>query len=261
MMLLTSQNYHSKEANKIFMSNSQYKDFLKCEAYAMAKLNGWMEPTPAAFGVGSYVHAAMEGTLDEYRAEHAEHIFNSKGKPYAEYDKADEMVRVLQADPFIRFILQGQKEVIMTANFAGAPWKIRIDNYNPEKKRFADLKTMKSIRDKHWHDKYGYVSFVEFYGYVTQMAIYAEIERIWSGRDEWLEPLIVAVSKEDVPDKEVIGFTENDLQTELDQIEMNMPRILSVKKGLEEPERCGKCRYCRETKQVRKIIHYSDLLA
>jgi len=261
MILLDSRNYHSIEANKVFMSNSQYKDFIKCEAYAMAKLKGWKEPESDAFGVGSYVHAAIEGTLEEYKVEHAETIFNSKGKPYAEYSKADDMIRALKSDPFIMFILQGQKEVIMTANFAGAPWKVKVDNYNPDRKRFADLKTVKSIREKYWHDKYGYVSFVEMYGYITQMAIYAEVERIWSGRDEWIEPLIVAISKEDIPDKEVIGFTDSDLQYEFEQIEQNMPRILAVKKGIEEPNRCGKCRYCRETKQLRRIVHYTDLLA
>ncbi|MCY9512380.1 PD-(D/E)XK nuclease-like domain-containing protein, partial [Paenibacillus larvae] len=31
--------------------------------------------------------------------------------------------------------------------------------------------------------------------------------------------------------------------------------------GHEEPIRCEKCRYCRETKKLNSIIHYSELLA
>ena len=49
-MFLTESNYYSPEANKEFLSVSQYKDFIGtwakpgCEARAMAKLNGeWEE--------------------------------------------------------------------------------------------------------------------------------------------------------------------------------------------------------------------------
>lgn len=259
MLTLTNQNYHSIEANKEYMSNSQYKDFLSCEAKAMAKLNGWHEPTSDALMIGSYVHAAIEGALDEFKAEHPE-IFKSNGGMYAEFVKADELIRVLKSDPFVMFALQGKKEIIMTAGFAGAQWKIKIDSHNPEKGRFADIKTVKSIRDKYWDSERGYVSFVEAYKYDTQMAIYAEIEKRWSSRDNWLKPLIVAVSKEDVPDKEVIGFDENDIERELETIASNMPHIMAVKNGHEEPSRCEKCRYCRQSKKLSGITHYLDLV-
>lgn len=260
MLILTNQNYHSEEANKQYMSNSQYKDFIACESKALAKINGWIESTPSAFGVGSYVHAAFEGTLESYKLEYADMIYNAKGQPYAEYNKADQMIRVIKSDPFCMFILQGQKEVIMTAEFAGAKWKIKQDSYNPDKSIFADIKTVKSIHDKYWDNERGYVSFVEAYKYDTQMAIYAEIEKRWAGRENWLKPLIVAVSKEDVPDKEVIGFDDNDIERELETIASNMPRIISVKTGMEEPNRCEKCRFCRESKQLKGITHYLDLL-
>lgn len=44
-MILTSENYYSTEADKEYLSVSQYKNFVGslgrpgCEAYAMAKLN------------------------------------------------------------------------------------------------------------------------------------------------------------------------------------------------------------------------------
>ena len=37
-MKLTDLNYYSQNANKEYMSYSQFKDFIKCPAYAMAKL-------------------------------------------------------------------------------------------------------------------------------------------------------------------------------------------------------------------------------
>lgn len=42
-MILTNENYYSQEANKAYMSVSQYKSFLECEACAMAQINGEYE--------------------------------------------------------------------------------------------------------------------------------------------------------------------------------------------------------------------------
>lgn len=259
-MILTSQNYHSNEANRHYMSNSQFKEFEECEAKAMAKLNGaYIAPSNEAFLFGSYVHAYVEGTLDDFKQNTPE-LFTAKGTLYAKYEQADAMIQTLDADPFIQFVLQGQKEVIMTAELFGAPWKIKVDVYNPERKRIIDLKTVKDIRGKHWDKEYGaYVSFIEFYKYIRQMAIYAEIERIYTKSDIWIEPLIVAVSKEDVPDKEIIGFDPKRLQIELDEVEQKMEHVLAVKKGEISPERCERCNYCKRTKQLRSITHYSDL--
>ena len=57
-MLLTQANYFSKEAERDFMSRSQYKEYLECEAKQEAKLRGeWDDGTNIAFEVGSYVHS------------------------------------------------------------------------------------------------------------------------------------------------------------------------------------------------------------
>lgn len=259
-MILTSQNYHSLEADRFYMSNSQFKAFEECEAQAMAKLSGaYIAPFNENFLLGSYVHAYVEGTLDEFK-ENTPELFNAKGQLFAKYENANAMLDTIRNDEFIQFLLQGQKEIIITANMFGAPWKVRMDIYNPERGRIIDLKTVKGIRDKYWNKEYGYYeSFIEHYKYVRQMAVYAEIERIYNGREDWLEPLIIAVSKENVPDKEVIGFDPDRLQIELNEIAEKMPRILAVKKGHESPSRCGQCNYCKRTKKLRGITHYSEL--
>jgi len=263
---LTNENYHSIEANREFMSVSQYKDFAACEAMAMAKLDGWTEPPNDALLVGSYVHAGVEGpaALFLFREQHPEIISSkgpTKGELKADFRHADVMLQTLRDDPFAMFVLDGQKEVIKKAELFGVPWKIKIDAYAPEKGRLADLKTVASIRSRHWSTRYGcWVSFVEFYDYLLQMAVYCEVERIAEGRDEWLEPLMVAVSKEEIPDKAVIRFDEVRLRMELELLEQQLPRIMDVKTGIAEPTRCEKCRYCRETKQLSGTIHFSELI-
>lgn len=260
-MELNSQNYHSLEANRHYMSNSQLKDFEDCEAAAMAKLSGeYIAPSNDAFLFGSYVHAYVEGTLDEFK-ENTPELFNSKGELYAKYETAGTMIETIKRDPFIQFVLQGQKEIIMTADMFGAPWKIKVDVLNLDRGRIVDLKTVKGIYTKHWNTSQGvYESFVEHYKYIRQMAVYVEVERLNSGRDGWLEPLIVAISKETVPDKEVIGFDDGRLQMELEETERLMQRVLSVKHGHEPPISCGRCNYCKRKKMLRGIIHYNDLI-
>lgn len=263
MLQLKRDNYFTLEADQQYMSVSQYKNFLKCEAATLAKIKGeYVEPKSDALLLGSYVHAWLDGTIEEFK-EHNPEIFSSKGKTKGElkaaYQNANQMIQVLEEDPFIMFALQGEKEVVQTAELFGVPWKIRMDVYNPEKGRIADLKTVKGIYEKYWFDG-SYVSFVEAFGYITQMAVYSEVERLNRGGADWLESYLVAVSKEDPPDKAIITIDNDRLALELEEVENKIDRIAAVKYGKEEPKRCEKCDYCRRTKKVSGVIHYLDLV-
>lgn len=245
------------------MSVSQFKSFLKCEAAAIAKLNGEYEgPKSDALLLGSYVHSWLEGTTEEFKTNNPE-IFSSrgatKGRLKSEYQNANKMIQVLESDPFCMMALEGQKEVIMTGELFGLPWKIRMDVYNPKQGRFADLKTVKAIHEKVWHEDYGYCSFVEAYGYIIQLAVYSEIESQNRG-GEWLESFIVAVSKEAIPDKAIITVDHERLQEELNFVGSKIERIQAVKSGELEPKRCEKCEYCRKTKMITNVIHYMELI-
>ena len=77
--LLTSKNYFSQNANKMYMSVSQYKDFAECEVLAMAKLNGeYVEKKSKALLIGSYIDAYFSNELDEFKAENPQ-IFKKDG--------------------------------------------------------------------------------------------------------------------------------------------------------------------------------------
>lgn len=263
LIKLDDENYYSKEADLQYMSVSQFKSFLKCEAATMAKLIGkYEQPKTDALLIGNYVHAWIDGTIEKFKEENPE-IFSSrgstKGQLKSQYQNANDMIQTLSDDPFCMMALEGEHEVIMTAELFGVQWKSKIDVYNPDNGRFADLKTVKSIREKIWRDDLGYCSFVEAYGYITQMAIYSEIERLNRGGKR-LENYIVAVSKEPVPDKAVITIDEERLEQELEYVAEKVERIKAVKEGLEKPHSCGSCPYCRRTKMITSVLHYSELI-
>ena len=262
-MLLTQANYFSKDAERDFMSRSQYKGYLECEAKQEAKLRGeWDDGTNIAFEVGSYVHSWCQGTQRELVSSHP-NMFKWDLSLKAEYILADKMIECLKGDEFVLYCLEGSKEKIITFEMFGCWWKVMLDVQNNERRRIVDLKTTRSITERVWDEELRKkVSFVEAYQYPLQMAIYTEGERISEGRPEgdYSEFLIVAVSKEKQPDKAIINMTDNArLSVELAEVEVNMPRILAVKAGLEEPVRCEECSYCRSTKQLTKAIHYSEL--
>ena len=66
-MVLTAENYYSKEANKEYMSVSQYKDFagtygkMACEFSAVEKLEErWEQKKTTPLLVGSYVDSYLK---------------------------------------------------------------------------------------------------------------------------------------------------------------------------------------------------------
>lgn len=259
---LNNQNYHSNEANREYLSVSQFKSFMECEAKTMAKLRGaYTEPSSNALLVGSYVHAAFESdeAFQQFIEENNGAIFKARGGKYADFETADRMIEALKNDPFAMFALEGEKEQIYTANLFGADWKIKVDSINHDRKTFADIKTTQDLHKRYWSEKYNdWVSFVEAWDYVLQMAVYRRVLQECLGQT--YTPYIVAVTKENPPNKAIIHFDETRFDFEYEYIEMKMERVLEVKSGKAEPVRCEKCDYCRSTKKLNNTIEVGELI-
>ena len=263
MLLLTQDNYHSIAANLDYMSRSQYAGFVyECEAKEIAKLDDvWVDVPTTAQQVGQYVHSWSAGTQDEFMMNHRT-MFTKALTLRADYLVANTMIECLQEDPFVMSYLDGEKEKIMTSEMYGTPWKIMINVQSIVPRRIVDLITTRSIIGKVWDEAtMTYVSFVELYKAPLKAAIYAEVERLAMGRaaEDWSEFMMVAVSKENYPDKAVINMTNpTRLAAELAVVQANMPRLIALKAGLEEPIRCETCNYCRSTKVLNKVIQYAE---
>lgn len=110
-MELTRDNYYSLEADREYMSCSQYQLFEECEAKAMAILEGrWVRKETEAFLVGNFFHTAFESpeAHEQFIIEHEDVIF-TKGKTpklKAPYEKAEEMISVAMSDPLIRSFVE-----------------------------------------------------------------------------------------------------------------------------------------------------------
>lgn len=263
-MVLTAENYYSKEANKEYMSVSQYKDFagtygkMACEFSAIEKLEErWAQKKTTPLLVGSYVDSYFEGTVGEFKKETPE-IFTRDGGLKAPYIQADKIIERMERDPLFMMYMSGKKQVIMTAELFGTKWKIKIDSY-AEGIAITDLKVVESITKPKWVRDIGYLDFIRYWGYDIQGAIYQEV--VYRNTGLRLPFYIAAGTKEEEPNIEVIQVTQNYLDEAKNMVEMNMPRILRVKNGEVEPDRCEMCDCCRHTKVLKRPISITNLVA
>ncbi len=259
---LNHKNYYSLGMDRQYMSVSLLKKFDQCEADAMAYLKGEYTSFPtAAMLVGSYTHAAFESDEEfaKFKEKHNSSIFKKRGGKYADYEQADLMIETLKSDQFAMFAMEGEKEQIYTANVFGIDWKMKVDSVNHERKLFTDLKTTRNIHERSWSEKYdGWVSFIERWDYILQVAMYRKIIEANTGK--LYTPYIVAVSKEKIPNKAVIYFDESRFDFEYEWVQMKLERINDVRSNEVDPIRCEKCDYCKSTKKLSEPIEVGELI-
>lgn len=253
---LTNASYYTPEANQLFFSVSQVKDFLKCEAYAMAKISGeWVEPPTPAMLIGSYVDSYFEGTLEEFTAAHPE-IFKKDGTLKSDFVKAEEIIKKINNSELFMKCMSGEKQVIMTGNVFEVPWKIKIDSYIPHQ-AIVDLKVVAKLRDISYKNGFKQ-SFIEKWGYDLQLGIYQEVVKQNTG--EVLDCIIAGVDKQEYSDIDCILIPNEQLEFARNQLRWKMERIINVKNHNEEPKRCGICDYCRATKKLERLILPDELI-
>jgi len=261
--MLTHENYHSQESRKRYLSASQYKDFcgsaglLGCEAMTMAKIRGdyECEATPAMV-MSSFVDAHFSSSLELFQGKNPG-IYTKIGDLRSQFKRAVEIIQRLEADEYFMKYMSGEKQVIMTAEMLGTEWKIAIDSYIKDV-AIVDLKVMKSLTEAHWVKDAGYMSFVTYYGYDLQAAIYQKVVEINTGKV--LPFYIAGASKEKEPDLEIIGIDNQTLRNAYIEIEENIGRILQLKSGEIEPDSCGVCDYCKSIKVLSRPRHYTELI-
>lgn len=280
-MELTRDNYYTPEADWEYMSCSQYQSWCECEARTMAKLQGrWTDPDTEAFLVGNYFHTHFEGpeAHEQFIRDNFDKIFKTKvikgkkGAPdqtvitgkYAPYEQADKMIETAENDPLIKSLidLPGENEKIMTGSLFGIPWRIRVDKYVAAGRMILDWKTVANISELKWNDAFhDKVTFIDNYGYMMRAAVYTEIEKQYANSKDDANFIIVALSKQDPPDKDALYLNHRQrYDYELEEIRRKIPMIQMVKEGRAKPSRCGCCAYCRSTKVLSAIRPYYTLM-
>ncbi len=250
---LTMENYHSTCNNRDYMSYTQFKQFMDCEAAALALINGeWEEPQTTAMIFGSYVDAYFSGKIDQFKFENPD-IFKRDGELKAEYLQANIIIQRIESSEAMMKYLTGEMQVIKTGLIAGVPFKIRMDSYKAGQ-FICDLKVMRDFKSV-WLDGER-KNFIEAWGYDYQAAIYREIE----GND--LPFIIAAASGKTsgaVPNIELMYIPAEVLDDRIATVREFAPMFQMIKLGLKDPVRCGECDYCKATKVLGEPVDYREV--
>ncbi len=241
---LDQNNYYSLEANQQYFSVSQYKDFLQCEAMAMAKIHGEYKPEMTrAMLTGSFVDSYFEGTLDAFMKEHPA-VFTRKQELRSEFRKANEIIARIQSDELFMKFMSGEKQRIMTFDLFGVPWKMKMDSYLPGT-CITDLKVVARFRT------------LPFWRYDLQGAVYQA--GVFIETKEMLPFYLAVATKERTIDLDIFQIPQATLSAALTEIEGNIQHFSEVKNGKVPPVYCGKCDYCKSVKAAR-VRNYNELL-
>ena len=272
---VTAENYYSSETQLTYMSASQFKSFQRCEAAALAELEGrYIRPKTTSMLVGGYVDAHFSGEMEQFQAQNPE-LFRRDGTLKSEFVHAEDIIIRMERDYLYALLMSGRKQVILTGKIGNVPYKAKLDcllgadTCQEIVRRFpgaekalgfcdgaiVDQKVMASLDDVWSEDAWGKIPFARAWGYDIQGAIYQALEG-------HMLPFILAVgTKEAEPNLAALYIPDQELEAKLKEVEYLSPRYQSIKNHEIEPVGCGKCPYCRSQKKLTEIIDYRELNA
>ena len=263
IMELTANNYFSKEANMEYMSSTQLKSLVgsmgrpACEEHALKLLKGEItEEKSTDMLIGAYVDAYFSDEMQDFLKNNSDVIYTKSGSKYAHFKQADEMIERVKRDKLFMEFMSGEHQKIFTAEMFGTKWKCKLDSYH-KGKCIVDLKCVADIYKTFYVKDYGHMNFIEYWGYITQLAIYQKIVELNTG--EKLPCYICAVDKTSHPAIEIIQIPDDRMSVELSLIEYDVKHAIALKNGEVTPLRCGKCAYCKDTKIIQSPITLDEL--
>lgn len=248
-MKLTEENYFSPEASMKYFGHTQFLDFMKCEARALAIAKGeYVQKMSDALLIGQYVDAHFTGNQNKVISAHPE-MLKKDGTLKSTFVSADRAIARAERDDMFMKYISGVPQEIMTGKLFGYDWKIKIDAFH-EGKCIVDLKCMKDFEPV-YVEGMGKVNFVQAWGYDVQAALYQAIVKDVTG--EQLPFIIAGVTKQDPSNIGLFQIPQHMIDSALHEIEHNIERFAGIKAGVIEPRRCGRCDYCRETKVLDEV--------
>lgn len=244
---LTAKDYIT---NHNYLSYSTFCRFLECEAAAKAN---YKPASSIAQLVGSYIDAYYSNELDTFVQEHPEIINSRTGALKNDFANAERLIERAKHDEVFNYYMSGEKQVIMTGEIEGVPFKIKMDSYKPGE-FITDLKILKDF-DNIWVNGRK-MNIVEGYNYDIELAIFQEIVRQNTGKV--LKCYLACLTKQDPADIGVFEIPQKKLDEALTIVKRNLPRIMKIRNGEIAPHRCEQCAYCRMTRKA-KIMPF-DLM-
>lgn len=255
-MVLTLENYFSIEADREYMSVSQYKNFKTCEAKAMHDLEEKDTTYKSAFLEGQLFENLVAGDAKLFMAQHPEMIStrgSTAGQLKSEFQRVVKAAEKFNSQKFFKDIIEKcEKQVILTGEICEVPVKCCLDLFDKKTFSIYDIKCMKDFNEQWSKEEKRYIPWYYAWGYVLQLAVYREIVK-QNFNTEPKEIALIAATKEDIPDIQAIKFSTDLLDLELEEFKKNIRYYNDIKTGIAPAIGCGICSYCKTIKQINKF--------
>lgn len=255
-MILTQENYFSKEANIEYMSVSQYKNFLECPTKALALINEeYIPDNKESFLEGKLFENIVTGNETLFVSKHPEMI-SSKGATAGQLKSNFKAVknaadRFCEQRLFMNIIDRCEKQVILTGEINGVKVRGELDLFDKNTLDIYDIKCMSNFEDCWSKKEKAYVPWYYSYNYVLQLAVYQELVRQNFGKRG--NTYLMAASKEKIPDIYGLEISQDLLDIELNEFRYYAPMFDDMKKGISKPSACNSCDYCKSIKVIDKF--------
>lgn len=256
MLQLTPETYFSVEADREYMSVSQFKAFRACQSKALYNIEQPDATSKEAFLQGSLFEALVAGDPKLFMAQHPEMIStrgSTAGKLKSEFQRVVNAAEKFNSQEFFKNIINKcEKQVIFTGVINDVPVKCCLDLFDRETNSIYDIKCMKDFNEQWSKEEKRYIPWYYAWGYVLQLAVYREIVK-QNFHAEPKEIALLAATKEEIPDIQAIKFDTELLDIELEDFKNQIKYYDDIKKGLEPPIACGICSYCKTIKEIHEF--------
>lgn len=250
-MLLTPENYHSDEARAAYISSSDIKLAMRCEAMWAAQDKGqYRRPEgTAAFAYGHLFEEALTGNAETYITQHPELTLSRgprKGELYAEYSGAIDLAAAVRRSSFLANLIDRcRKQVILTGELCGLPVRVMMDLVD-EDESIYDIKSAKDFRTVWDDDRQEYMDWWAVWKYPVQLWVYREVAR----QNGLTVPHVglIAGSKSNM-DVQAVRFSEETMTAAQADAEYTLRRMAAIRKG-DKPDECGRCEWCLSQKKI-----------
>ena len=250
-MKLTAENYYQPSP---YMSASQFKAFLGCEAAALAEAERTFSREPStALVQGQYVDAYFTGNVEEFRGTHPE-LFKKDGTLKSTFTACEAAIARIEKSETAMEYLEGEKQVIATGEIEGVPCKGKLDVLHDD--RIVDLKCMRDFEPRYKNGEK--LDFIRYWGYDIQAYFYTELVRQQYKVN--LPFYILAVTKEASPDLLLVEVPDWLINSAGEVVRHYINRFDAIKRHEIQPKRCGHCAYCKETKVIERPMKYEEFL-
>lgn len=241
--------------------------FEECEARQKAiEAKTWKDGSVDP--ITEYVNAYFSGDMEAL-------VAKSKGKFYKkggtelkkEYQQGEKIWSTLTYDEFLGKVLKedGQRDFKVSGTVANYPFEETVSYFDDSRQVgvLIHLKILKSLTNELISPYFDNQEVSQLkdafkrYGYDMEFWLKAHLVSNEVGKK--CQTFALALSKEDEPDKELVYFSEDDLEAGKKRLLHLLSLYGEVERGERDPKRCEHCDYCRNTKVLKSSIKFEDL--